>query len=71
MLQTQVFIEAGVVALVTAIALGLAVHFVGPVMSTVQAGIYGLVIGALIHLGFEVLGGNRWYCANGAACKAA
>jgi hypothetical protein len=25
--------------------------------------------GVLTHLGFELLGGNTWYCKNGVACK--
>lgn len=25
--------------------------------------------GALTHLGFELVGGNTWYCKNGSACK--
>lgn len=25
--------------------------------------------GVLTHLGFELVGGNTWYCKNGVACK--
>ena len=27
------------------------------------------VAGVLIHIGFEMLGFNKWYCKHGAACK--
>jgi hypothetical protein len=27
------------------------------------------LLGAGVHLGFEIVGGNKWYCTNGAACK--
>ena len=30
----------------------------------------GVALGALIHLGFETVGANAWYCLHGAACRA-
>ena len=27
------------------------------------------ILGAGVHLGFEIMGANKWYCANGAACR--
>lgn len=31
--------------------------------------VFMFAIGFLIHLLFEVLGLNKWYCKNGAACN--
>ena len=31
--------------------------------------IFMFIVGFLIHLAFEILGLNKWYCKNGAACN--
>jgi hypothetical protein len=30
---------------------------------------WGLVLGVLVHVGFELAGGNLWYCSHGFACR--
>jgi hypothetical protein len=64
----QLSIEVAMVALITALFLGLAVTIGGPIERPGKALIVGAVIGACIHLGFELLGGNTYYCRSGAAC---
>lgn len=60
--------EIAVVAAVTALSLMLAVRLVGSIDSVRKACVVGLVVGACIHLAFELLGGNMYYCSFGAAC---
>jgi uncharacterized membrane protein len=66
---SRLAIEAAVVAAVTALALAFAVAVTGPVGSVRKALLVGLVMGAAIHVAFELLGGNLWYCSSGAACS--
>lgn len=66
-IQTLAF-EILVVALVTAVALGLAVGVNGPILTASRAFWTGLVLGAIIHASFELFGGNAYYCSSGAAC---
>lgn len=65
----RLLFEVAAVALVTAVALVFAVAVGGPIKTPVKALVVGLLIGALIHLGFEFLGGNAYYCRYGAACR--
>jgi uncharacterized membrane protein len=60
--------EIGAVAIITAVALMLAVHLGGSINTVRKAGLVGLLIGACIHLAFELFGGNSYYCSSGAAC---
>lgn len=62
-------IEAGVVAAVTALALALAVAVTGPISTVPRAVMVGTVLGALIHVAFELAGANTYYCTGGAACR--
>jgi hypothetical protein len=63
-----VLIEATVVGIVLAIVLAIAVAARGPIATVPAALATGLVLGAAVHLGFEVAGLNRAYCTTGAAC---
>jgi hypothetical protein len=65
---SRLALEAAVVAVVTAVALAFAVAVTGPIGSVRKALLVGLVMGAAIHVGFELLGGNSYYCSFGAAC---
>ena len=56
------------IALVTALALSIAVKVNGPIITTSQAIVTGLCIGAIVHIAFELSGGNAYYCSHGAAC---
>ena len=60
--------EAGAVAAVTALALAFAVSVTGAIRTVRKALLVGLVMGAAIHVAFELLGGNSYYCSFGAAC---
>ena len=62
-------IEIGVVAAVTALALMIAVYIAGPISTVSKAGLVGLIVGGCIHVAFELLGGNTYYCSSGAACR--
>lgn len=42
---------------------------IADVMKTDNHFIFMFIIGFLIHLVFEALGLNKWYCKNGAACS--
>lgn len=55
----QLLIEALVVGLVT----GLAVVAHDP-----KTFADGMLLGVGVHLAFELLGANRYYCSHGAAC---
>lgn len=65
---SRLALEAAVVAVVTAVALAFAVAVTGPISSVRKALLVGLVMGAAVHIGFELLGGNLYYCSFGAAC---
>ncbi len=67
----QLALEAAIVGLVLAAALAAAVRLGGPIASAADAARVGLVLGALVHLGFEASGLNARYCAVGAACSGA
>lgn len=62
-------LEAGAVACVTALALMMAVWLGGPITTMSKAVVVGGLLGAWIHLTFELVGGNTYYCASGAACS--
>lgn len=34
-----------------------------------DAAYVGFIVGMLTHIGFELVGANRWYCRNGASCQ--
>lgn len=61
-------IEAAAVAAITALTLALAIRLAGPIQSVSKALFVGSLIGACIHLAFELAGGNAYYCSQGAAC---
>ena len=64
----HVIFEAIVVGIITALALVSAFTIVHPQTPT-QLLATGFIIGVLIHLGFEIAGGNAWYCKYGSACS--
>ena len=64
----SLMLEVAVVAVITAACLVFAVVVGGPITGPLKALVVGLLIGAVIHLGFEFLGGNAYYCKYGAAC---
>jgi len=67
-MNPQVLIEAISVGATLALALGL-VFILGYAPTTLMDTlIVGFIVGCLIHLGFEVLGFNAWYCKYGSAC---
>lgn len=61
-------IEAVVVSVVLAIIL-LLLNQVYPIGDNMRVFIMGLMAGVITHLGFELVGGNKWYCLNGFACQ--
>ena len=61
-------IEALTVGIVLAACLALVVRLSGPLMGASDALLAGFMLGVTIHLGFELAGANRWYCAKGWAC---
>lgn len=64
----QVFLEATVVGIVTAVALWIALSLFQP-QTLMEILATGFGMGMLIHFGFEFIGGNAWYCRWGAACN--
>jgi hypothetical protein len=62
-------LEVAIIAVFTAIALALWVTLNGPIRTKSSAFFTGLVIGAGIHIAFELFGGNAYYCSSGAACR--
>lgn len=56
----QLVIEAIVVGLVT---------LIGSYLFNLRKKLHVFVMGVLIHLCFELVGANRYYCKHGAACK--
>ena len=61
-------IEAVVVAVVLALIL-VVLNQVYPVGDNMRILVLGLIAGVITHLGFELVGGNRWYCMYGYACQ--
>lgn len=59
--------EAMVVGAVLAAAL-LAASRLVPLRAPATVATVGFVVGVLVHVGFELAGGNAWYCRHGAAC---
>lgn len=41
---------------------------IADLINTKNEAVFMFVVGFLIHLVFELLGMNKWYCKNGAAC---
>lgn len=63
-MKSQVLVEAMAVGAITAVVMTVhAAMFEKPSFVTY------FMAGALIHLGFELAGGNSWYCVHGAACR--
>ena len=60
-------LEAAVVGAVLALAL-LLVQSRFPPTSHADIIFQGFVVGIMIHLGFELFRGNKWFCTYGAAC---
>jgi len=65
---SMVLVEALVVGLVLAASLSVSDILV-PITNPKTAALTGLVVGALVHIGFEVFGANAWYCTEGASCR--
>ena len=42
---------------------------IADVVKTDNHFVFMFIVGFLIHLVFEALGLNKWYCKNGAACS--
>lgn len=59
----NVLIEAVVVGATLAGILALITRAHGPIQTVRSALIIGFIVGALFHLGCEVLHVNAWYCA--------
>lgn len=69
MSSTQLALEVAVVGAVLAAALACVAWLVpGALRSVWKAALTGLVLGAGVHLGFELSGLNRMYCDVGHAC---
>jgi hypothetical protein len=63
-------LEAAVVGAVLAAVLALTALFAPAALAgPARAAATGLVLGALVHLGFEAAGLNRAYCTAGHACR--
>jgi hypothetical protein len=60
--------EACIVGAVLASMLVAADLAMGPASTLTRTLVRGFIIGIIIHLGFEIVGGNTWYCTHGAAC---
>jgi len=69
MYWSRLAMEAGCVGAVLAFALVLGSRAYRP-SNVSEMLMYGFCLGVLIHLGFEMAGFNRFYCASGAACLA-
>ncbi len=65
---TRLAMEVAVVGAVTALALAFAVSVTGPIRTVRKGLVVGLLMGAVIHVAFELLGGNAYFCSFGAAC---
>ena len=64
----SVMLEALVVGGILAALTSMAVVVYPTYDSPQRAAMLGAVLGALVHVIFEVTKANRWYCDNGAAC---
>lgn len=70
-MSTQLALEVVVVGAVLAAALASVAWLLpGALRSVWKAAVTGLVVGAAVHLGFELSGLNRVYCGVGHACAA-
>jgi len=69
MYWTQLALEIGVVAFSTAGSLLLALKLNGPITTSKDALWIGGILGAIIHVLFELSGANASYCSIGAACS--
>ena len=65
---SMVLVEALIVGIVLAASLTVSDILV-PITNAQTAALTGLVVGALVHVGFEVAGANAWYCRKGASCR--
>lgn len=65
----SVLLEALGVGGVLAALMSMAVVMYPTYDSPSRAATLGFVLGLLVHALFEATKANRWYCANGAACK--
>ena len=66
-LQTLI-LEAVFVGASLAIVLAVALRMVRPTSIT-HTLILGFIIGVGLHLGYEALGLNKYYCSTGASCR--
>lgn len=64
----QVGLEALTVGLIFAIMMASAMCAYSGAFDKSLA-VIAFAVGAFFHIGCEVSGVNRWYCANGAACR--
>ena len=49
--------------IIEAITVGVVMMFLGPFIPS------NFLLGVIVHLLFEYIGANKWYCKNGNACK--
>ena len=58
-------------AIFVGLSLAVFTHFIkiADVLNTKNHFLFMFAVGFMIHLVFEALGLNRWYCKNGAACS--
>lgn len=68
MISQRVLVEATVVGLITAICLVLK-NYVHTDRGPLDTLVSGFAVGVVIHILFELTGGNAWYCTHGAACS--
>lgn len=71
MLPSRLLTEASVVGMITASALVAKFYFLGADRGPMDVFLKGFLIGAAIHLTFEAVGANTWYCTHGTACSGA
>lgn len=65
--MNSLFAEAVIVGIVTMIAFNrFFIRILNSYPNSIE--IFAFVMGCLIHLGFERIGANKWYCKNGYAC---
>lgn len=65
----RVVFEASIVGVVTALALWLVLGYLPELTSTPRILATGFGMGVVIHVLFELAGGNAWYCVHGGACQ--
>ena len=58
-------------AIFVGLSLAIFTHMIkiADVIKTDNHFVFMFIVGFLIHLVFEALGLNKWYCKNGAACS--